>query len=287
MDCGLPDSSVHGDSLAKNTEVACLSLLQGIFPTQGLNPDLPHCRRILYQLTHKGSPKKYMGTGRTPALWERKASTPNLYNAPPAGGPIGFLPRRPREDMCCPSQPRPVPKPVVRSGPGRVVTLCLQSTDEPASWTSPLDVAQALTTLAPQPSLSLCRMSPGPTGHPPGSACLSSSDPVWPLPTWVFHSASYLVSLCKSWSSVSPKIQSRPSAKGQSLLQPGRDLAPALLATPNLPSSFATSQPFLGQNPLPDSDSLVPTTLSGSPLHPSLTVAPHNDLQLPVSCGLP
>ena len=104
MDCGLPDSSVHGDSLAKNTEVACLSLLQGIFPTQGLNPDLPHCRRILYQLTHKGSPKKYMGTGRTPALWERKASTPNLYNAPPAGGPIGFLPRRPKEDMCCPSQ---------------------------------------------------------------------------------------------------------------------------------------------------------------------------------------
>ena len=33
-----------------------LSLLQGIFPTQGLNPGLPHCRRILYQLSHKGSP---------------------------------------------------------------------------------------------------------------------------------------------------------------------------------------------------------------------------------------
>ena len=31
------------------------SLLQGIFPTQGLNPGLPHCRRILYQLSHKGS----------------------------------------------------------------------------------------------------------------------------------------------------------------------------------------------------------------------------------------
>lgn len=76
-------------------------------------------------------------------------------------------------------------------------------------------------------------------------------------------------------------IQSRPSAKGQSLLQPGRDLAPALLATPNLPSSFAASQTFLGQNPLPDSESLVPTTLSGSPLHPPLTVAPHNGLQLP------
>ena len=32
-----------------------LSLLQGIFPTQGLNPDLPYCRQILYQLSHKGS----------------------------------------------------------------------------------------------------------------------------------------------------------------------------------------------------------------------------------------
>ena len=35
-----------------------LSLLQGIFPTQGLNPGLPHCRRILYQLSHKGSPNR-------------------------------------------------------------------------------------------------------------------------------------------------------------------------------------------------------------------------------------
>ena len=33
------------------------SLLQWIFPTQGLNPGLPHCRQILYQLSHKGSPE--------------------------------------------------------------------------------------------------------------------------------------------------------------------------------------------------------------------------------------
>ena len=32
------------------------ALLQGIFPTQGLNPGLPHCRGILYQLSHQGSP---------------------------------------------------------------------------------------------------------------------------------------------------------------------------------------------------------------------------------------
>ena len=40
-----------------NTGVGSLSLLQGIFPTQGLNPGLPHCRWILYQLSHKGSPR--------------------------------------------------------------------------------------------------------------------------------------------------------------------------------------------------------------------------------------
>ena len=38
------------------TGVGSLSLLQGIFPTQGLNPGLPHCRRILYQLSYQGSP---------------------------------------------------------------------------------------------------------------------------------------------------------------------------------------------------------------------------------------
>ena len=35
MDCSPPGSSVHGDSLGKNTGVGCHALLQGIFPTQG------------------------------------------------------------------------------------------------------------------------------------------------------------------------------------------------------------------------------------------------------------
>ena len=43
------------DSLGKNTGVGCHFLLQGIFPIQGSNPGLPHCRRIFYQLSHKGS----------------------------------------------------------------------------------------------------------------------------------------------------------------------------------------------------------------------------------------
>jgi len=39
----------------QNTGVGSRSLLQGISSTQGLNPGLPHCRRILYQLSHQGS----------------------------------------------------------------------------------------------------------------------------------------------------------------------------------------------------------------------------------------
>ena len=41
----------------QNTGVGRFFLFQGIFPTQGSNPGLPHCRRILYQLSHKGSPR--------------------------------------------------------------------------------------------------------------------------------------------------------------------------------------------------------------------------------------
>ena len=44
-------------SPGQNTGVGSLSLLQGIFPTQGSNPGLLHCRWILYQLSHKESPR--------------------------------------------------------------------------------------------------------------------------------------------------------------------------------------------------------------------------------------
>ena len=47
---------VHGILQARILEwVGSLSLLQGIFPTQESSPGLPHCRRILYQLSHKGN----------------------------------------------------------------------------------------------------------------------------------------------------------------------------------------------------------------------------------------
>ena len=59
MDCSPPGSSVHGYSPGKNIAVGHHALLQGIFPTQGSIPGLPHCRPILYQLSHKGSPSSW------------------------------------------------------------------------------------------------------------------------------------------------------------------------------------------------------------------------------------
>ena len=50
-----PGSSVHGDFPSKSTGVGCHLLLQGIFPTQGSNPGLPHCRQMLYRLSHQGN----------------------------------------------------------------------------------------------------------------------------------------------------------------------------------------------------------------------------------------
>ena len=44
------------NSSVQNTGVGSCSLLQGIFPTQVSNPGLLHCKRILYQLSHQGSP---------------------------------------------------------------------------------------------------------------------------------------------------------------------------------------------------------------------------------------
>ena len=46
-----------GDSPGKNTGVGCHALSQGTFPTQGLNPGFPHCRRVLYCLSYQGSPR--------------------------------------------------------------------------------------------------------------------------------------------------------------------------------------------------------------------------------------
>ena len=56
-----PGSSVHGDYPSKNTGEGCHTLLQGIFPTQGLNPGLLHFWQILYCL--KGEHDCFLAMG--------------------------------------------------------------------------------------------------------------------------------------------------------------------------------------------------------------------------------
>ena len=65
-------------SPVQSTGVGRRSLLQGIFPTQGSNLGLLHCRRILYQLSHRGSPRSLLGaclsvTLDTRACWTLRA----------------------------------------------------------------------------------------------------------------------------------------------------------------------------------------------------------------------
>ena len=56
MDCSLPVSSVHAISQARILEWDAISFSRGIFLTQESHPDLLHCRQILYDLRHQGSP---------------------------------------------------------------------------------------------------------------------------------------------------------------------------------------------------------------------------------------
>ena len=82
------------NSLGQNTGMGSLSLLQGIFLTQGLNPGLPHCSQILYQLRHKGSPRilewvaypfsRYLPDSGielgSPALWTELSGKPKTHS---------------------------------------------------------------------------------------------------------------------------------------------------------------------------------------------------------------
>ena len=68
--CSVTSNSLwpHGlyspwNSPSKTTGVVSCSLPWGIFPTQGLNPSLPHCRWILYQLSHQGSLESQYNSG--------------------------------------------------------------------------------------------------------------------------------------------------------------------------------------------------------------------------------
>ena len=86
MDCSPPGSSVHGNCPDKNTGVGCRALLQGIVPTQGLNPGLLHCRRILYRLSHLSglqSPQPFhLAVDFPDSSQSSLTPTPSLPNCP-------------------------------------------------------------------------------------------------------------------------------------------------------------------------------------------------------------
>ena len=74
------------NSPSQNTGVGSLSLLQGIFPTQESNPGLLHCRWILFQLSHKGSPKILEWVAYP---FCRESSQPRNQTLHPLGCPLG------------------------------------------------------------------------------------------------------------------------------------------------------------------------------------------------------
>ena len=88
------DYTVHGILQARILEwVASCSLLQGIFPTQGLNPGLLHCRQILYQ-------RNYQGSLRAAYLFSRGSSQPRKWTGVPAlqaDSSPAALPGKPRK----------------------------------------------------------------------------------------------------------------------------------------------------------------------------------------------
>ena len=63
-----PWTVVHGILQARILEWVAFPFSRGIFPSQGSNPGLPHCRRILYQLSHQESPWKPRVTSKA-AVW--------------------------------------------------------------------------------------------------------------------------------------------------------------------------------------------------------------------------
>ena len=99
MDCSPPGSSCSWNSPNKNTEAGCHSLLQGIFPTQGSNAGLLHCRWILYHLSHQRSPlaDTYLAASLASTNWKLKY--------PPAGASqvaqlLKNLPCNTRDERC-------------------------------------------------------------------------------------------------------------------------------------------------------------------------------------------
>ena len=97
--CNPIDCTVHGTILARILECVAYSLLQGMFPTHGLNSGLLHSRQILFQLSHAGSPRilewvAYHFPWDPPDLRIEPGSPALQMDSVPAelpGKPTGFL----------------------------------------------------------------------------------------------------------------------------------------------------------------------------------------------------
>ena len=113
-DAGDP-GSIPG--LGRALEWDCHFFLQGIFPTQGSNLGVLHCRQILYHLSHQGSPMKITSMPK----YHQEA----LLLGPSQGSlhPLGSLPHPPARVGS--SQALPV-RDLTAAGPRQVPSLCLK-----------------------------------------------------------------------------------------------------------------------------------------------------------------
>ena len=96
-----PGKAVHGlhgpwNSPGQKTVVGSHSLLQGTFPTQGLNPGLLHCSQILYQPSHQGSPRilewvAYPVSSVSSRPASQADSLPLSYQGSPVTTPLNYF----------------------------------------------------------------------------------------------------------------------------------------------------------------------------------------------------
>ena len=123
IDCSPPGFSVHG--ILQVREWVAMPSSRGIFPTQGSNSGLPHCRQILHHLSHHGSPGQFLLPGKIPLHFFR---TPKgLMRG------LGFQSSMPYwgaggqgcgDGHHCPSQPMPAGVAQGAQAPLRPAQLC-------------------------------------------------------------------------------------------------------------------------------------------------------------------
>ena len=119
------------NSPGQNTGAGSLSLLQGIFPTQGSNPGLTHCRWILYQLSHQGSPSSGRLHSKADSLFKRLHPI-LMLSSPPALRLFHHTPAHSLTDHLLPyGEPPPgrgLPSVISDNFSPPDVSLCLQTT---------------------------------------------------------------------------------------------------------------------------------------------------------------